>query len=54
VDKDFKPPTGIGIGTNSNVCLEVNTLTETLDYFIKDKHIKDLVVNVPKDMYFGV
>jgi hypothetical protein len=24
----------------------------TLDYFINDKHIKDRVVNVPKDVYF--
>jgi hypothetical protein len=26
----------------------------TLDYFISDKHIKDRVVNIPKDVYFGV
>jgi hypothetical protein len=28
----------------------------TLDYFMNDKHIKDrdCVVNVSKDMYFGV
>jgi hypothetical protein len=26
----------------------------TLDYFMSDKHIKDRVVNVPKDLYFGV
>jgi hypothetical protein len=25
-----------------------------LEYFINDKHIKDRVVNVPKDVYFGV
>jgi hypothetical protein len=25
-----------------------------LDYFINDKHIKKRVVNVPKDVYFGV
>jgi hypothetical protein len=25
-----------------------------LDHFINDKHIKDRVVNVPKDVYFGV
>jgi hypothetical protein len=25
-----------------------------LDYFVNDKHIKDCVVNVPKDVYFGV
>jgi hypothetical protein len=54
VGKDFKPWTSIGIGTNTHVCLEVNTHTETLDYFINDKHIKDRVVNVPKDVYFGV
>jgi hypothetical protein len=34
--------------------LEVNTHTKALDYFINDKHIKDRVVNVPKDVYFGV
>jgi hypothetical protein len=34
--------------------LEVNTHMGTLDYFINDKHIKDRVVNVPKDVYFGV
>jgi hypothetical protein len=49
-----KPCTGIGIGTDSRVCLEVNTHTGTLDYFINGKHIKDRVVNVPKDVYFGV
>jgi hypothetical protein len=54
VGKDFKPFTGISIRTNSRVCLEVNTHTGTLDYFINDKHIKDRVVNVPKDVYFGV
>jgi hypothetical protein len=31
-----------------------NTHTGTLDYFINDKYIKDPVVNVPKDVYFGV
>jgi hypothetical protein len=45
---------GIGIPTHSRVCLEVNTHTGTLDYFTNDKHIKDHVVNVPKDVYFGV
>jgi hypothetical protein len=54
VGKDFKFYTGISIGANSRGCLEVNTHTETLDYFINDKHIKDRVVNVPKDVYFGV
>jgi hypothetical protein len=54
VGKDFKPYTGIGITTHTRVCLEVNTHTETLDYFMNDKHIKDRVVNVPKDVYFGV
>jgi hypothetical protein len=49
-----KPYTGIGIGTDSRVCLEVNTHTGTLDFFINGKHIKDRVVNVPKDVYFGV
>jgi hypothetical protein len=54
VGKDHKPDTGISIGTHTRVCLEVNTHTKTLDYFINDKHIKDRVVNVPKDVYFGV
>jgi hypothetical protein len=54
VGKDFKPWTGTGIPTHSRVCLEVNTHTGTLDYFINDKHIKHRVVNVPKDVYFGV
>jgi hypothetical protein len=45
---------GIGISTESRVCLEVNTHTGTLDYFINDKHIKHRVVNVPNDVYFGV
>jgi hypothetical protein len=54
VGKDDKPWTGIAIGTNIRVCLEVNTHTGTLDYFMNDKHIKDRVVNVPKDVYFGV
>jgi hypothetical protein len=54
VDKEFEFYTGIGIPTRTHVCLEVNTHTGTLDYFINDKHIKDCVVNVPKDVYFGV
>jgi hypothetical protein len=54
VGKDYKPYTGIGIPTHTCVCLEVNTHTGTLDYFINNKHIKDRVVNVPKDVYFGV
>jgi hypothetical protein len=54
VGEDFKPYTEIGIPTHTRVCLEVNTHTETLDYFINDKHIKDRVVNVLKDVYFGV
>jgi hypothetical protein len=54
VGKDYKSFTGIVIRTKSHVCLEVNTHTGTLDYFINDKHIKDRVVNVPKDVYFGV
>jgi hypothetical protein len=54
VGKDYKPWTSIGIPTHSRVCLEVNIYTGTLDYFINDKHIKDRVVNVPKDVYFGV
>jgi hypothetical protein len=52
VGKDSKPYTGIGIPTHTRVCLEVNT--GTLDYFINDKHIKNRIVNVPKDVYFGV
>jgi hypothetical protein len=54
VDKNDKPWIGIGIPTHNCVCLEVNTQTGTLDYFINDKHIKDRVVNVPKDVYIGV
>jgi hypothetical protein len=53
-DDKFGTDTGIGIDIDTRVCLEVNTHTETLDYFINDKHIKDRVVNVPKDVYFGV
>jgi pantoate kinase len=49
-----KPSTGIGIRTHTRVCLEVNTHSGTLDYFINDKRIEDRVVNVPKDVYFGV
>jgi hypothetical protein len=54
VGRDKKPYTGIGIPTHTHVCLEVNTHTGTLDYFINDMHIKNRVVNVPKDVYFGV
>jgi hypothetical protein len=54
VSEDDKPYTGIGIPTHTRVCLEVNTHTGTLDYFINDKHIKYRVVNIPKDVYFGV
>jgi hypothetical protein len=54
VGKDEKPSSGIGINTDSRVCLEMNTHTGILDYFINDEHIKDRVVNVPKDVYFGV
>jgi hypothetical protein len=54
VGGDDKPLTGIGMPTHTHVCLEVNTHTRTLDYFINDKHIKDRVVNIPKDLYFGV
>jgi hypothetical protein len=54
VCKYSKPWTGIAIPTHSRVCLEVNTHTGTLDYFMNDMHIKDRVVNVPKDVYFGV
>jgi hypothetical protein len=45
---------GIGIPTHIGVCLEMNTHMETLDYFMNDKHIKNRVMNVPKDVYFGV
>jgi hypothetical protein len=54
VGEDSKHHTGIGIPTHTRICLEVNTHTQTLDYFINDRHIKDRVVNVPKDVYFGV
>jgi hypothetical protein len=54
VGKNDKPSTGIAIPTHTRVCLEVNTHMGILDYFINDKHIKDRVVNVPKDVYFGV
>jgi hypothetical protein len=52
--KNDKPYNSIGIPSHSRVCLEVSTHTGTLDYFINDKHIKDRVVNVPKDVYFEV
>jgi hypothetical protein len=45
--KNYKPWTGIAIGTDSSVCL-------ALDYFMNDKNIEDRVVNVPKGAYFGV
>jgi hypothetical protein len=54
VGKEEKSSTKFGIPTHTRVCLEVNTHTGTLDYFINDKHIKDRVVKVPKDVYFGV
>jgi hypothetical protein len=54
VGEHFKPFTDIGIPTCTRVYLEVNTHMGTLDYFINDKHVKDCVVNVPKDVYFGV
>jgi hypothetical protein len=54
VGKSDKPLTGIAIPTHSCVCLDVNIHTRTLDYFRNDKHIKDCVVNIPKDVYFGV
>jgi hypothetical protein len=50
VGKDEKPDTGIGIPNQAPVCLEMNTHTGTLDYFINDKHIKIRVVNIPKDV----
>jgi predicted membrane protein len=53
-NKNSKPTTGNGIPTHTHVCLEVNTHMGTVDYFINDKHIKDRVVNVQKDVYFGV
>jgi hypothetical protein len=54
VGRNEKPFVSIGISTHSRVCLEVNTHTGTLDYFINDKHIKGRVVKVTKDVYFGV
>jgi hypothetical protein len=56
VGKSIMFDTGFGFDTctDSHVSLEVNTHTKTLDYFISDKHIKSRVVNVPKDVYFGV
>jgi hypothetical protein len=54
VGENPKPWTGIGISTHTRVCLEMNTHTGTLHYFINDKYIEDCVVNVPKDVYFGV
>jgi hypothetical protein len=54
VGEDFKPSTGIGIPIHTRICLEMNTHTGILDYFINDKHIKDCVVNVSKDMYFRI
>jgi hypothetical protein len=54
VGKSDKPSTGIGTPTHTRVCFKVNTHTGTLDYLINGKHIKDRIVNVPKDVYFGV
>jgi hypothetical protein len=54
VGKNDKPYTAIGIPTHTRVCLEVNTHAKALDYFINNKHIKDRVVNDPKNVYFGV
>jgi hypothetical protein len=54
VGQDDKPNTDIGIPIYTHVYLEVSTHMGTLDYFINDKYIKDCVVNVPKDVYFGV
>jgi hypothetical protein len=54
VGKNYTPSASIGIFTHTRVCLEVNTHMGTLDYFINDKHIKDRVVNVPKDVYLGI
>jgi hypothetical protein len=54
VGENYKANTGIGIPTNTRVCLDVNTHTETFDYFINDKHMKDCVWIIPKDVYFGV
>jgi hypothetical protein len=52
VGKDDKPLTGIAIPTHTCVCLEMNI--GILDYFVNNKDIIDRVVNVPKDVYFGV
>jgi hypothetical protein len=54
VGKNDKLSTSIGIPTHSRVCLEANTHTGTINYFISDKHIKDRVVSVPKDVYIGI
>jgi hypothetical protein len=54
VGEYYKSSIGIGFPTRTRVCLEVNTHTKTLDYFMNDKHIKVRVVNIPKDVYFGV
>jgi hypothetical protein len=54
VGKNGKLDTAVGINTHTRVCLEVNTHTGILDYFVNDKHTKDRVVNIPKDVYFGV
>jgi hypothetical protein len=40
--KNNKFWTDIGIPTHTRVCLEVNTHTGTLDYFINDKHMKEI------------
>jgi hypothetical protein len=54
VGKGYKPSDSIGIPTHTRICLEANIYTGTLDYFINDEHIKDRVVSVLKDVYFGV
>jgi hypothetical protein len=48
VNKHPKTYTEVSIPTHTRVCLEVNTHTGTLDYFINDKHIQDRVVNAPR------
>jgi hypothetical protein len=54
VGKNGKSWIDIGILIYIRVCLEVNMDTKTLEYFMNDEHIKNRVVNITKDVYFGV
>jgi hypothetical protein len=61
VGKSNKPWTGIGIGTNSCVCLEVNTHTGILDscefkgiIVFKDFEVENGVLGLEQDVYLNI